>query len=799
MKRLKYFLRINIRNLFVFKKFAFVNIIGLSISLTISLLILIYVRYETSFDNFNPNADNIYRVVEKNIQDGSIGARTPLALSEVLKKDYPEIDKVVGLLRTWDDVKVKEKKFENLKGAIVEKEFFELFNFPLKSGNQKSIFQDPFEIIITTKLANKLFGTTDPMGKTIEYHNSIFTVAGVVDNIPSNSIFDFDYFLSGTFRYKDYPDLDQRWYVFGLFTFITFKGNKAPEGFEKKLTNIEKKYYPDFMKNRHNYLLAEFKGSHLNHLLENDIVPAVAPVYLWILSAIALGILVIACLNFMNISIANATKRNIEIGIKKVNGATSGSLISDFFAEISVIVFISLIISFFGIYLLLPSFNNLIDKKIVVSFSDSIFLGGVIGFGILTTFISGLYPSIVLSMPSPVKVLFQNQGPIKNKLSFQKSFVVLQFAITIILAIAQLFIFKQISFMQNHETGFNKENLIALPVSALGDDGPERLKNTEIFVRGLEKYEAQYAYGKASVTEFVPGFGFRNNFKIFPEGTDLPDGMEVLSCDIDENFVDVFGLQIVQGRFFSRDFATDHQAIILNQSAYQKLGWKSIEGNRIGLFSKDNDKVVVGVINDLNIKSLQHPIEPMIYQFGRHHNYPGYVTVRLNPNKKTETIEFMKRLWMNRFPDVPFGFESVDEKYKAAYGEEKRLAKITGVFSIIAMLLSLLGIFALSTLESEKRMKEIGIRKVNGARISEVIAMLNKDFLKWVAIAFVFAVPVAWYAIHKWLENFAYKTELSWWIFALSGLLTLGIALVTVSWQSWKAATRNPVEALRYE
>ncbi|MCX6236195.1 MAG: ABC transporter permease [Bacteroidia bacterium] len=799
MERLKYFLRINIRNLFVLKKFAFVNIIGLSISLTISLLILIYVRYETSFDRFNPNARNIYRVVEKNIQDGSVGARTPLALSDILKKDYPEIDKVVGLMRTFDEVKVEEKRFENLKGAIVEKDFFELFNFPLKAGNQKTIFLDPFEIVFTTKLANKLFGKTDPIGKIIEYQNSIFTVAGVIDNIPSNSIFDFDYFLSDKFRYKDYPDLDKRWYEFGLFTFITFKGNKAPEGFETKLTNIEKKYYPDFMKNRHNYLLADFKGSHLNPSLGNDIVPAIAPVYLWILSAIALGILVIACLNFMNISIANASKRNIEIGIKKVNGATSGALIGDFFAEISVVVFISLIISFIGVHLLLPFFNDLIEKKIAVNVSDSIFWSGAVGFGILTTLISGLYPSIILSKPSPVKVLLQNQGAIKNKLTFQKSFVVLQFAITIILAITQLFIFKQISFMENHETGFNKENLIAMSVRSLGNNGPERMKNTEIFVLDLEKYQAQYRYGKATVTEFVPGFGYRNLFKIFPEGNAHSEGMELLSCDIDENFIDVFGLQIVQGRFFSKDFTSDSQAIIMNESAYKELGWKSVEGKSIGLFSKDNKREVVGVINDLNIKSLQHEIEPMIYQFGRHHNYPGYITVRLNPDKKAETIEFVKKLWMSRFPDVPFGFESIDEKYKAAYGEEEKLAKITGIFSIIAMLLSLLGIFALSTLESEKRIKEIGIRKVNGARISEVIAMLNKDFLKWVAIAFVIATPIAWYAMHKWLENFAYKTDLSWWIFALAGLLALGIALLTVSWQSWRAASRNPVEALRYE
>jgi putative ABC transport system permease protein len=800
MEKLKFFFRINILNLFSKNKFAWINIIGLSVGVTISLLILLYVRYETSFDNFNPNAASISRIVIKNIQDGSIGATTPLALSDVLKKDYPEIDKVIGLIRTWKEIKVEEKRFETVKGAIVDKEFFDLFNFSLKSGNPGTIFQGPYEAIITWKLANILFGNTDPLGKTFEYDSYTFTVVGIINNIPSNSIFDFDFFLSDKFRYKYYPDLNEKWYDLGLYTFVTFKGNKVPEGFEQKLSNIEKQYYPDFMKNRFSYLLADFKGSHLNPKLKGDLVPGVSPMYLWTLSAIAIGILVIACLNFMNISIANAGKRKIETVIKKVYGATEGALIGDYFAEIAFIVFISLIISFLGVYMLIPSFNSLIEKNLILNLSDPIFFAGVVGFGVLTMLISGLYPSIVLARPSPVKVLLHDNEADKNKLTFQKSFVVLQFTITIILGITQLFFLKQISFMQKHETGFDKTNLITIPVQSLGNiDGNERMKNTTLFVQALEKYQSQYEYGKASVTEFVPGFNFRNLFKIFPEGNTSTNGMEVLSCDIDENFIDVFGLNIVQGRFFSKDYSTDQDALIINESAYKKLGWKSIEGKSVGLFTMENRKEIVGVIKDINVKSLQYPVEPMIYQFGGHHNYPGYVTIRLKSDIKAESIKFIKKQWMSLFPDIPFGFESVDEKYKAAYGVEKKLARITGIFSILATLLSLLGIFALSTIESEKRVKEIGIRKINGARMTEVMTMFNKDFLKWVVISFVIACPIAWYAIHKWLQNFTYKTELSWWIFALAGFLALGIALLTVSWQSWKAATRNPVEALRYE
>lgn len=800
MGKVKYFLRINIRNLFTIRKFAFVNIIGLSIGLTISLLILLYVRYETSFENFNPNAKNIYRIVTMNFQDGSTGASTPLALSDVLKRDYPEIDKVIGLMRTYGDLIVNDERFENLNGAVVENDFFEMFNIPLKSGNPYGISQSPFEAVVTTTMVNRMFGNADPIGKTFEYENFTFTITGIINPIPSNSIFDFDYFLSDGFRYKYFTDLSERWYHFGLFTFVTFKGDLAPEGFENKLTGIEGRYYPDFMKNRHKYFVTEFTGSHLNPLLKGDLKAAVSPRYLWLLSAIALGVLIIACLNFMNITIADAAKRNIETGIKKVNGASDVALIREFFTESALIVFVSLIISIYGVYLLLPSFNKLIEKVITFRLSDPLLIAGVIGFGILTAVLSGLYPSIVLSRPSPLRVLLYNREGGKNKLTFQKSFIVLQYFITIILGTTLIFILKQISFMQEHDTGFDRENLVAVPVNYLGNNGDERLKNSEIFIQSLETFQSQYGYGKASLTEFVPGFGFRNLFKIYPEGNQFQDGFELLSCDVDENFMDVFGLHIIQGRFFSKDYSTDNnEAIIINESALKKLGWNSIEGKNVGLIFKDNRKEVVGVINDINIESLQNPIGPMLYQFGRHHNYPGYITLRLDPDRINESIEFISQQWRSLFPGIPFSFESIEEKYRAAYGEEKKLAKITAIFSFLALLLSLLGIFALSSLESDKRIKEIGIRKINGAKVAEVVSLLNFDIVKWIFLSFLIALPAAFIIVSKWLQTFAYRTDMDWWIFVFAGILITVIALATFSWQSWRAARRNPVEALRYE
>jgi putative ABC transport system permease protein len=286
---------------------------------------------------------------------------------------------------------------------------------------------------------------------------------------------------------------------------------------------------------------------------------------------------------------------------------------------------------------------------------------------------------------------------------------------------------------------------------------------------------------------------------VYPGDDTFKDGFELLSCDVDENFPEVFGLKIINGRFFSKDYPTDLDALVINETAWKKLGWNSLENKEVGLITRDYRKHVIGVINDINVKSLEYPVQPMIYQFGRHHNYPGYVTIRIDPGRQKETMDFIRSQWTSLFPGIPFSFENVNEKYMSFYGDETRLARITGVFSLLAMFLSLLGIFALSRLAADKKIKEIGIRKINGARTRQVVLMFNRRFSGLVIISCVIGYPVAWVAMHRWLQSFAYKTGLSWWVFALSGLVIIFLALFTVSWQSWRAARRNPVEALRYE
>ncbi len=798
MKSLKFFLRIFMRNLLVYKNFNFINLIGLSVGITLCMLILVYIRFETSFDRFNPDASRVYRIVSKNTQDGTHSANTPVALSTVLKKDFPEIDGMVTLMRISDDIHVDDERFKEVDGAVVEKEFFTLFRLPLLSGNPSKIFQHPDEAVVTKKLASRMFGDQNPLGKTFELDKHTFTVTGVVDNIPANSLFaSIEFFLADGYRYQYYTDLDQRWYVFGLVTFVTFHNHIPPRDFESRLAGLENRYYPDFMKNRFTYQVIPFLGSHLNRTLENDLVPVVAPAYLWILFLIAMGILLIACLNFMNISMANAGKRSVNTGIKKMTGASPGFLVREIFLEIMLMVGLSLAISTLGVQLLIPSFNNLLDKNLTLDLADPFYWVGLAVIGFVTVMGAGFYPAFAFSRTSPLHVLRQRRNSYSALFRFQRSFVVVQFALTIVLVIFLLFTHKQVVFLKHHQTGFDRKNLISIPVMTLDENTLEREKMSRRFLQAIEPYRDQYGFGTASVTEFVPGFGFRNLFKIYPEDGQ-GDGMELLSCDVDENMAEVFGLHMVEGRYFSADRPADVDALIINEAAYRKLGWKSLEGKRVGLFSKDNQKEVIGVINDINVSSLKNPVMPMIYQFGHHHMFPRYVTFRMQGDYRP-AVNFMQSQWNRLFPDIPFEFESVEDKFLAAYGDETRLSHIIGVFSVLALALSLLGMMALSALECERRTKEIGIRRVNGASIQEMLRMLSTRFLKLVIVAFLLAIPVSILLVNKWLENFAYKTDVSWWVFIVAGLAALFISTATISWQTWRASRMDPVEALRYE
>jgi putative ABC transport system permease protein len=413
--------------------------------------------------------------------------------------------------------------------------------------------------------------------------------------------------------------------------------------------------------------------------------------------------------------------------------------------------------------------------------------------------ITGYIPGLYFSKITTLKALSNKSLLTRGKAGFRTGFVVFQSSTTILLIIAQFVILKQIGFMQNTDLGFDKENLLVIGVSMIEEQNhKKKYEKVELYTRELEKYRAQYGFSKGTITENIPGFYYENSFTLLPvEG--IIEECLVTSTAVGENFLDVYGIPMVEGRFFSGKIPSDRESFVINETLMKQIGWNTIEGKYMRYSQDTRNMPVIGVIKDIHTSTLKEPIGPMVYKYGQHNNSPAFITFRLTTSSPDKVLALMNAEWIKLFPTAPFQPFYVKDKYLLNYIEEKRLAKITGNFTLFAILLSSIGLLGMFIFLLEQRVKEIGIRRVNGAKISEIFSLLNKDFIKWIALAFIIACPIAWYAMNKWLENFAYKTTMSWWVFVIAGVVASGISLLTVSWQSWRAATRNPVEALRYE
>ncbi len=564
------------------------------------------------------------------------------------------------------------------------------------------------------------------------------------------------------------------------------------------MQQIPDKYFPDFLKGRSNYFILPFKGVHFDNRFTGGLVEPVSVKYLLILGMIAFFTLFISVINFISLSTAQATKQNINSGIRKISGAGSGQIIMQHVSFSFVVTFIALILAIALCWFVLPVFVDFVKRPVTSQFGNPVVWIGMITIVAFIASISGLIPGIIFSKVKPVRIFKKGSLGLKYAVGMRGSFTVFQFGLTIVLVICQLFIYKQINEMKNADLGFNNNNLTAIRIGNIEAGYREKYQKAKLYQAELERIGTQYGISTGTISEDIPGYYFPNSFTINPVAADIDECL-VKSTSVDKNYLKVYQAQMASGRFFSDDYRNDRNAFIINEAAMKKLRWKDIDGKFIKLSFEGQPQPVVGVMKDIVISSLKNPAPPMIFRYGQHNNFPGYLTFRIQPGKKEATLNFMKKTWEKMFPNNQFDYLDVKETYFKNYESEKVLGQTISIFSFFALLLSFLGMLGMISYTAENRTKEIGIRKVNGAKISEILSMLNRDFVKWVLIAFVIATPVAYYAMNKWLENFAYKTTLSWWIFALAGVLALGIALLTVSWQSWKAATRNPVEALRYE
>ena len=780
------YLKITLRNIKRYSTHSILNIGGLAIGMTCAILILLWVENEWSYDRHFEHADDIYRVIERNKTPGgevSLFAPTLSAVAPALKSEYPEIVRYSRIIHTPLTLK-KGDEFVEETVVAVDKDFFRMFDVGFIRGDVNTALNDPHNIVITEETAHKYFGNEDAIGKTLPSRGFLVTVTGVVKSFPQNSHIQFNILVPTQLlmgfgaKINDWEDRGRS------YSYVELEKGTDSKIVDKKVRNFIQNHKKG---SESEILLQNIKKIHLysSRKYNYDISGNGDITYVMILGLIAVFILVIACINFMNLSTAQSVRRAREIGVRKVAGANRRKIILQFLGESLLIALIAIVIAMILVGLLLPGYNTLIGRQLVVDYYRSGLYIGLITMVLFCGLLAGSYPSFYLSSLKPLDtmrgVIQRNPGTIK----FRTVLVVFQFSLSILLIISTLIIGNQLSYMQNKKLGFNKDNIgyFMFPIRP-GDPKLEALKkelcnNPDIVsvTKGQSPVNLEFTSG---------GYNWA--------GKKAGDDVLFHHLDTDEDYMKTFQLELSSGRFFSSEFPTDKTAVLINEKAVEVMGLKNPVGDV--LTAPWGAKLtIVGVLKDFHIQSLHYKIEPLMMQKGESNNF----YIKMKPDHIPATVESINQTFKSFNPGLPMDFHFLDDDFDKLYRTELQMSKIFGYFSLLAIIISCLGLIGLSLFVTELRTKEIGIRKVNGAKSLEIFSLISKEYIVWVLLSILIATPVAWFAMHKWLENFAYKTNLSWWIFVLSGLLALGIALFTVSWQSWKAATRNPVEALRYE
>jgi putative ABC transport system permease protein len=793
----KYHFKIVWRNLLRFKLHSILNISGFAIGISSFILIMLYVQSELGVDRFQQNRDRIYKLTI----GGSFNTMAPLTV--ILKDKIPEIEKIVRLDFNMGGGKTplfrfnagNETKTVQVNDIIyADSTFFDVFSFRVLNGNAKKSLSDPNTIILTKSISRKIFGNIDPVGKTIEYIGTnerprlYYTVSAIIEDIPENSSIKFNGIVS-FITLKDIKpagvDVDEDYGNWTYDTYILADKSVSSDELTGKINKVwfdeilKKNYIEPGSESSKEYVLGSVPLKEVTFYQNNKIR------FIYLIMLVGIIIIIIGIINFVNLSIAKSYQRAKEIGVRKVAGSSRYELIKQFTGESLIIAFISSLTALIIVSFLMPVFNEITGKSISFSIRQYLlnslyFVSGSILIGI----IAGAYPAFYLSALKPLSV-FKNvkTGGLKTSPIIQ-GLIIFQFTISITLIISTITISRQIKYMRTADTGFDKENLITFQLT-------ESIRGKyDIFKKQLLQNPDIISVAGSSGKWLSEQFHISFNEKINESERTF------YAMAVDPDFVNTVGLKIVKGRNFSRDMETDkYRTVIINETAVKNFGLDDPLGCEIKMF--DYKARVVGVVRDFHNESFQKSLNSLLLW-----DVPEYcnnVTVRISDKNIRETISFINKQWEALSPDIPFEYNFLEEKYNALYNEEDKFSIVIGYFSIIAILIACLGLFGVVSFSAATRTKEIGIRKINGAKISEILLMLNRNFIILVLIAYIIAIPVAWYFMHKWLGTFAFRTTLSWWIFILSGLLVFLIAVVTVSWQSWRTATRNPVEALRYE
>ncbi|HEU5289521.1 MAG TPA: ABC transporter permease [Cyclobacteriaceae bacterium] len=811
------------RNLRKQSFYSLINIFGLAVGVAASLIIVLFIVDELRYDQYNTKADRLYRV-EAGIKFGGNEfqmAYRPAPEAHALLENFPEVESVVRMRPSGSYLVKPADNVDNMKEQNViwaDSTFFKVFSVNVVEGNAKTALAEAGGVAISRRVAEKYFKGKSALGQSLILDNKYYTkVNAVYENIPSASHFHFDIIVS---MIGDWPIAREAkstsFMSENFLEYVVLTKGSNPKDLEKKFPafieknmgpEVAQAFGPDFTfekfratGNKYDVTLRPVTDIHLHSNVRGELEPNGSITYIYLFTIIAGFILIIGCINFMNLSTARSSNRAKEVGVRKVMGSMRSHLIRQFLTESTLVALFAFCVAVFLAYLFLPLFNYLSQKQLQLPFGDPVFYLILTASCLLIGFIAGLYPSFFLSAFKPVNVLKGNVALGMKSGAVRSSLVVLQFVISIFLIVGAIAVNRQLNFIQNKKLGFEKDQVIVIH-----DTYALRPKNVEPFKNEVLRLGSVEA---GTISGFVPvesDWSWRSNSTLWKTGSE-PTAENMVSSqiwEVDYDYIETFKMKINEGRGFSKEFPGDSQAIVLNQTAAKRLGLsKDLIGKKLSTFigvadpNHISNLTIIGIVDDFHFSSMKEYISSLGLILGK---ADGSVCFRFQPNQTQETIQSIEKIWKQLAPGQPFQYSFLDEDFAKMYDAEQRLGTVFSLFAGLAIIIACLGLFALTAFTAEQRTKEIGIRKVLGASVSSIVVLLSKEFGKLILIAFVFSTPIAWWCVSKWLEGYQYKVEIGWWIFVLAGFISLVIAWITMSFQSIKAALMNPVKSLRSE
>ena len=810
----KSYLVIAIRNLLRSKTFSAINILGLAIGIATCLVILLFVKSELGYDGFHEKADRIVRVVFRGSVQGEEmnEAHVMPPVAEALLADYPEVEEATRLrLMGYPKITYGDKSFRNNSAAFADQSFFRVFTFPLIEGNTATVLNEPNAVVLSASTAKKFFGGEDPIGKELLIYdgNTSLKVTGIMADMPVNSHFQFDVLVSmATFPESRNPS----WMVSEFYTYLLLQPASDYLGLQEKLPEVAEKYmgpqlqetmgitFDQFRQagNSIGLFLQPLKSIHLHSDMRGELGANGDVQYLYIYGAVAVFMLLIACINFTNLSTASASKRAKEVGVRKTLGSAPRQLIAQFLIESVLLSLLALMIALLLTKLALPVFNELSGKSLELHFSSNVWIiPSLILFGGLVGLMAGIYPAFFLSSFKPVLAmkgssLTVSGGAGKNSISLRSTLVVFQFAVAVVLIMGTMVVYNQLQYIQNKNLGYEKDQVLILPEAwQLGNNAAafrqQLLQDTRIV--------------SVSTSGYLPsGPSYNNNFFIFPD-EDASRQIKALRYEVDDQYIPTLGLELLMGRNFSNEFGTDNESIILNETAVAALGWNDTDilGKTLTRASNGGKRTtyrVIGVVKDFHFRSMHEHISPLVMTRGEAN---GSIIAKIQTADLGGLVDSIKKQWTALAGDEPFQYSFLDERFFQTYNTERKMGYILSIFALLTIFVACMGLFGLATFTAKLRIKEIGIRKVLGAEVSSIIALLSKDFLKLVALSAAIAFPLAWWVMEQWLEGFAYRIDISFGIYIGAGAIVAVVAFLTVGYEAVKAALMNPIDSLRSE